>query len=180
MTSELERVHRQHLFIRAIVWIVALAALASLVPSCKTMRHAPADATLLAGAGASVLAGTAVGGPAGAVVALGGTIATAVATEEIVRPQTAPCPPVVSVVTPPTGPVEPPWYLSPKYWWGVIVLAFAASFLLKYAFSARFRGHIRNAIWAFMSGKIKAGLMYLLAAGGIVHSEAADKVDGSA
>lgn len=179
MISDLERSHRVQLFIRALIWILALLCLASLLPSCRTIKHAPADAALLGGTGASIAAGTMIGGPAGGAVAIVGTIATALATEEMVRPATAPCDPVISAIAPPIGPVQPPWYLSPKYWWGVIVLAFAASFILKYAFSSRFRGHIRSALWAFMSGKIKAGLMYLLAAGGIVHSDAAEKADGA-
>lgn len=178
MISDLERSHQVQLFIRALVWILALLCLASLLPSCRTIKHAPADAALLGGTGASIAAGTMIGGPAGGAVAIVGTIATALATEEMVRPATAPCDPVISAIAPPIGSTHPPWWLSPNYWWGVIVLAFAASFILKFIFSARFRGHIRNALWAFMSGRIKSGLMYLLAAGGLVHSDAAEKADG--
>jgi ABC-type arginine transport system permease subunit len=62
----------------------------------------------------------------------------------------------------------------------VIILTLAASFLLKFIFGARFRAHIRNAVWAFMSGQIKAGFAYLLAASGLIHSADAERRDGSA
>lgn len=177
--SELQRLSRQQFVLRVAVWMIALACIGVMLSSCRTIKHAPADAALLGGTGASIAAGTMIGGPAGGAVAIVGTIATAVATEEMVRPSTAPCPAIVDISKIPQGSSPtPPWWLSPQYYWGVILLAFVAVAILKYAFSARFRAHIRNALWAFMSGKIKAGLMYLLAAGGVVHSDAADKADG--
>ena len=53
MISELERAHRVQLFIRALIWTLALICLGTLLPSCRTIKHAPADATLLGGTGAS-------------------------------------------------------------------------------------------------------------------------------
>jgi len=163
------------MFIRLLVWFVAIVTLVVMMGSCNSIRNAPADATLLAGTGASVAIGTAVGGPAGAAIALGGTVASAIATEELVRPATAPCPPIVQV--PGGSSVSPPWYLDPNYWWAVILLVLAVWFLIKFVFGARFRAHIRNAVWAFMSGKIRAGFAYLMAASGMIHSDAADRLD---
>lgn len=176
MMSEMERAHRVQLFIRAVVWVVALLALAALLPACRTIKHAPADATLLGGAGASIAAGTMIGGPAGGAVAIVGTIATAVATEELVRPETAPCPQLIPTDKIPAGSSPtPPWWLNPNYWWAVIILTLAVWFLIQFIFGARFRTHIRNAVWAFMSGQIKAGFAYLLAAVGMIHSEQAKR-----
>lgn len=177
MIGELERAHRVQLFIRAVVWAVALAALVALLPSCKTIRNAPADAVIVGGTAGSTLAATAIGGPAGLAVGAAGVVASVIAAEEVVREDCAP----VQI-----GPakcdhksVEPPWYLSPKYWWAVIILTLAASFLFKFIFGARFRAHIRNAVWAFMSGKISAGFAYLLAAAGLIHSSDAEKKEGA-
>lgn len=176
MISELERAHRVQLFIRALIWTLALICLGTLLPSCRTIKHAPADATLLGGTGASIAAGTMIGGPAGGAVAIVGTIATAVATEELVRPSTAPCPPVLDVQQiPHSSSPTPPWWLSPNYWWAVIILTLAVWFLVQFIFGARFRMHVRNAVWAFMCGQIKAGFAYLLAAAGMIHSEQAKR-----
>jgi hypothetical protein len=176
MISELERIHRLQLYVRLVIWTVALLCMCALSFSCRTVKHAPADASLLAGTGASVAAGTLIGGPAGGAVAIVGTIATAVATEEIVRPATAPCPPVLDVkAIPIASRSAPPWWLNPNYWWAVIVLTLAVWFLIQFIFGARFRLHVRNAVWAFMSGQIKAGFAYLLAAVGMIHSEQAQR-----
>lgn len=174
--SELDRVHRMQLLIRTVVWIVALSCLAAILPSCRTLKNAPADAALLGGAGASIAAGTMIGGPAGGAVAVVGTIASAVATEELVRPAVVSGPSVADIVPIPdkTSPT-PPWWLSPNYWWAVILLALAVWFLVKLVFGARFRGHIQNAVHAFMSGQIKAGFAYLMAAAGMIHSEQAKR-----
>jgi hypothetical protein len=180
MITELERAHRVQLCIRAAVWIIALALLATLVPSCKTLKNAPADAVIVGGTAGSTLAAAAIGGPAGLAVGAAGVIASVVTAEEVVRTQE----PVIKFAPQIPGgavpPPAPPWYLSPKYWWGVIILTLAASFLLKFIFGARFRAHIRNAVWAFMSGQIKAGFAYLLAASGPSPGADAERKDGSA
>lgn len=184
MISELERTHRVQLFLRCLVWALAIACLVILAPGCKTLRNAPADAVLVGGTTGSTLAATAIGGPAGLAVGVAGTLASVMVTEELVRPATTPplaggiADAVVGVV-PGGKAVSPPWFLSPGYWWGIVFLTLGASALLKFAFSSRFREHILHAIRCAAAGKIKAALGHLLAAGGLIHTETVEGMKGS-
>lgn len=166
--------------VRFAIFILAAASILIFLPACKTIRNLPADTVIAGGTGGSVLLASAIGGPPGIAVGIAGTTASIIAAEEFVRPE---CPisilPPGAIPSPPSGSPSPPWFLNPEYYWGVIILVLAAIFLIKFAFGARFRGHIRNAVWAFLSGQFRAGFGYLFAASGMIHSEKAEKMEAA-
>lgn len=159
--------------------IVALCLVLPLVGGCKTFRNLPADGVIAAGSGGGALLAAAIGGPAGGaawLIVTGGSIVVA---EEFVRVD--PC----EVVTLPGGATipggdgksAPPWYLSPDYWWALMLAGVAGWLLLSFALSPRARSHMTSAMRCLFARKWRAAFLYALAAAGWAHTDAAEEAE---
>ncbi len=163
-----------------------LAALCLVLPlfagGCKTFRNLPADGLIAGGSAGGAVAATAIGGPVGAAVWLSVTVASIVVAEEFVRVD--PC----EVVTLPGGATipggssksSPPWYLSPNYWWALMLAGVAGWLLLSFALSPRARSHTTSAMRCLFARKWRAAFLYALAAAGWAHTDAAEEAEKEA